>query len=278
MAETGEPKRPSRFRLVTLVLAAILFLPPLSLVVQLTGDEDFCGTWCPRMFFVWRQGETWSEFVLGFARSYMGVALVAGMLTSTYLFGRYWCSHLCPIGGILELGSRLVPRFLRIDYSHIPGPAFRYGYFSVYLLAAATGTGSLCCGYCSFATVPRLLSLPFSAASVAFFLRTAGWISLGLVVLLGLLAKGGRANCNLLCPIGALDAIVNAIGAKLGRPRMRIAPSECTQCGKCVPVCPVWAIEDNHGQVTIDQHSCIPCRICESACPTGAIRYEKAVT
>ena len=275
MPNMTKPRLLVRYRYAILVLTVFVFLPPLAILFQLTGNDRFCGTWCPRMFFVWRQGQTLGAYLFGFWRSYMGVALVAGVLATTYFLGRHWCSYLCPIGGLMELGSRVVPRFLKIDFSAIPAPALRYGYLSVYLLAPAIGIGSLCCNYCSFGTVPRLVGAVFSSADGAFFLRTAGVISLGLVVVLGFLAKGGRANCNLLCPVGALDALSNALGAKFGRRRMFVTPSKCNNCGTCAPACPVAAIKDKDGKAKIDQLCCMPCRICEGVCPKGAIGYGK---
>ena len=50
-------------------------------------------------------GGAWlSTFLDGWSRAYMGVALVLAMLAVTLRFGRYGCSHLCPVGGALELG------------------------------------------------------------------------------------------------------------------------------------------------------------------------------
>jgi ferredoxin-type protein NapH len=203
----------------------------------------------------------------------MGVILVCGLLIATLFLGRYWCSHLCPVGGTMELGSRLVPRFLKIDFSMIPAPAFRYGYLSVYFSAAALGIGSLCCNYCNFATIPRLVGASFSSADLAYFFRTAGVINLGLVVFLGFLAKGGRGYCNLLCPIGALDSLVNRLGQRLGK-RYSVSAEKCNACGRCRDVCPVWAVEIKE-TARIDPHSCIPCGTCVSACSRGAIHYGK---
>lgn len=267
--------RLARYRYAIMLLAVVVFLPPLSLVIQVTGDSNFCGTWCPRMFYLWRWGESWNAYWLGYFRAFMGVALVVGILMTTFFFGRHWCSHFCPIGAVTELGSKLVPRRLKIDYRGLPAPAFRYGYLTVYLLAPALGIGSLCCGYCNFATVPRLLAAPFSTADALFFWRTAGGISLVLVIVLGFLAKGGRAYCNLLCPVGAIDSLINALGAMLGRRRIRVTSSQCIDCGECVHVCPLWAIKPKNGTATIDPFSCMPCRLCETTCPTGAIRYGK---
>lgn len=259
-----------------IVLGIILFLPPLSFLFQFTQDSNFCGSWCPRMFFVWRKGMTGGEFLIGFIRSYMGVALVLGILASTFFFSRYWCSHLCPVGGTMEAGSKIIPKFLKIDYSGIPASPVRYGYLSVYLFAPAIGLGSLCCNYCNFAAIPRFFGAAFSQADIAYFLRTAGLINLGLVVFLGFLAKGGRAYCNILCPIGALDAISNRLGFRSGQ-RVSVDGSKCDACGACAKVCPTWSI-DMKGKAKIDHLSCIPCRICESTCQKEAIGYGRIKT
>ena len=278
-ADSTEPADKLAFRIKRrywiILLAMILLLPPLSLVFQITGDSNFCGSWCPRMFFVWRKGSTLSAYLFGYLRSYMGVALVLGILLVTFFFGRFWCSHVCPIGGSMELGSRLIPRILKINFTRVPAPAFRYGYLTVYFGAAALGLGSLCCSYCNFATIPRLAAAPFSGADLAYFMRTAGLINLGLVVLLGFFAKGGRAYCNLLCPIGALDGLANRFGLRWGR-RVSVQSSKCSGCGVCLDGCPTWAIELKDRKARINTLSCIPCGTCESACPRGAIAYGKA--
>jgi len=261
-----------RFKII--LASMVLLLPPLAAVFQVSGDTAFCGTWCPRMFFSWRKDMSGAEFFLGFVRSYLGVVLVTAVLASTFLLGRYWCSHVCPVGGAMETVSRLLPRWMKIDFAGIPAPSVRYGYLSVYLLAPALGIGSLCCNYCNFATIPRFFGAAFSQADMAYFFRTAGLINLGLVVVLGFLAKGGRGYCNFLCPIGALDALSNRIGKTFGR-RVRIDISKCTSCGACKRVCPTWSINSDSKGMSIDQLSCMPCRECEKVCGQEAIRYGK---
>ncbi len=44
----------------------------------------------------------------------------------------------------------------------------------------------------------------------------------------------------------------------------------CTDCGGCVGVCPVDAVELIGGHVDITQ-ACIECDLCVRACPTGAL-------
>lgn len=274
-ANIAKPGILTSHRYWIMALAMVLFLPPLSFLFQFTGDSNFCGTWCPRMFFVWRKGTSLDAYFMGYLRSFMGTALVFGILLTTFFFGRFWCSHLCPVGGSMELGSRIVPKFLKINFAKVPAIPLRYGYLAVYFGAAALGIGSLCCGYCNFATIPRLFGAAFSGADLAYFLRTAGLINLALVLFLGVLAKGGRAYCNLLCPIGALDALANRIGHRWGR-RMTVSPVKCTGCGQCMHQCPTWAIDMTKRTARIDTLACMPCGACETACPTRAIGYRKS--
>lgn len=264
-----------KHRVAIILISMVLLLPPFAAIFQISGDTSFCGTWCPRMFFSWRKGMSGTAFLMGFARSYLGVILVVGILGVTLFFGRYWCSHICPVGGAMEMGSRVTPRWMKINFSRIPASPVRYGYLLAYLLAPVLGIGSLCCSYCNFAVVPRLFGAAFSPADAAYFLRTAGMINLGLVLLLGFLARGGRAYCNFLCPIGAFDAIANRAGQSFGK-RVRIDPAKCTSCGACARVCPTWAINGTIQEtMKIDPLSCMPCGECGKVCPEEAISYGK---
>ncbi|MBL0224851.1 MAG: 4Fe-4S binding protein [Geobacteraceae bacterium] len=264
----------SRHRTLIMIISLVLFLPPLAFIFQVTtGDGDFCGTWCPRMFFAIRKGAGMGEIIGGVMRAFMGVALVVAALISTFFLGRYWCSHLCPIGGAGELGSKLVPEKLKIDYASIPAAPVRYGYMAVYLAAPLLGLGSLCCNYCNFAAVPRLFGAAFVQADMMYFFRAYGVINLALFILLAVVAKGGRAYCNFLCPVGALDAVSSRLGMKFGK-RMNVVAHRCNGCGKCSDVCPTWAINID-STARIDQLSCMPCHQCVTACPEGAICYGK---
>jgi len=47
----------------------------------------------------------------------------------------------------------------------------------------------------------------------------------------------------------------------------------CTQCGECIDICPVMAIQrDKRGVVRIDKDLCVGCLSCVGFCPYSAMR------
>jgi ferredoxin hydrogenase large subunit len=54
---------------------------------------------------------------------------------------------------------------------------------------------------------------------------------------------------------------------------MEIIAEKCKRCLVCVEVCPVRAISDVDGKVSIDKSICLECGCCASSCPNEAIKY-----
>lgn len=263
-------------RTLFIALGLLLFLPPLSLLPQLAGEVNMCGAVCPRMFFILSPKGIWAGLIKGVQNAWFGVALVGLILSATFFFGRLWCSHLCPIGGATELVSRATPSRLKLDYSFLPAPAFRYGYFAIYAVGGLLGIGSIACKFCNFRIIPFLAGAPFVPAFRTYLFTGMGMAGVAVILLTGFLARGGRGYCNLLCPVGALDGLSNWLGGKFRfNRRMRTDETRCHGCGQCVSVCPVWALRDEgKGRPPVrDQLACLSCRECTQACPQGAISY-----
>lgn len=266
-------------RLWFIFLGIVLFLPPLAFLPQLAGEANMCGAICPRLFFIPSAKGVWAGWARGVQSAWFGVMLLGTILAVTFFCGRWWCSHLCPVGGSAELVSRGVPARLKVNFAFLPAPAFRYGYFSIYLAGGLLGIGSIACKFCNFRVIPFLAGAPFVPAYRTYLFTGMGLAGLLVILLTGFLARGGRGYCNLLCPIGALDGAINRLGARFGfTRRVRTDRARCIGCGSCVEACMVWALshEGERAQPERDQFSCMSCRECEKVCPQGAISYGRS--
>ncbi|MHA6529118.1 4Fe-4S dicluster domain-containing protein [Paenibacillus sp. BAC0078] len=99
----------------------------------------------------------------------------------------------------------------------------------------------------------------------------------------------GCKACELAC--FAVHNRDNGVGAAVGTVTMPVLPRlyvirtdsftmpvQCRQCenAPCAVACPVQAIRQEDGVITIDAGACIGCKACSLACPFGAISLYKA--
>lgn len=262
--------RRQKIRYGVMVLGILALAPPVGFLAQAAGSSTICGNLCPRMAI----GPNFVREV--FIRTW-GVVLLLTWLGITLFAGRWVCSHFCPVGGLTEFGSKLVPKRFRVDYTRkVDAPLFRYGFLAAYLALPMAGMASICCSYCTFSTIPEFFGALFNPRQWSMALtgsRMLTFILFGIV--LGAFARDGRGHCHLACPVGAVDSIINVIGAKLPFAlRTRIDLSNCKACGICAEDCPAAAIRvDRSVEVyaKIDHRRCYNCRTCEASCPRGAI-------
>ncbi|MBT7190500.1 MAG: 4Fe-4S dicluster domain-containing protein [Anaerolineae bacterium] len=263
-----------RLRYGLMVGGILAFAPPVGFIAQLFGSATICGNLCPRMAI----GTAFTREL--FMRT-AGVALLFIWLGITFFYGRWMCSHICPAGNLTEFGSKLIPKRFKIDYCKIlDAPLFRYGFLGAYVLLPVVGVSSICCSFCSFSVIPETFGALFTPRLADMLMSGTRLFSVLLFVfVLGIFARDGRGHCHLVCPVGALDSIVNVLGAKLPFTlRERVNQADCSGCGFCATNCPASAIQVDKTavkKVNIDQRRCYQCRSCESDCPKNAIYYGK---
>jgi len=88
------------------------------------------------------------------------------------------------------------------------------------------------------------------------------------VVILPILTKK-RTQCSFLCPFGALLSFFH----KINPFEIRIDKSKCSECKKCIQVCPVFAITDESLEKGKTNISCIRCAKCIDNCSKQAIFF-----
>jgi len=215
------------------------------------------------------------------------------VLILTALFGRVYCSAICPLGifqdCILWIKKRIKRKFLyrfssQIDY-------LRYPFLTLPVIGYLAGTVLFVSLLDPFSNFGRIVSDFFQPVYIflnnigakllekvnVFFLYPedishSGWIAymipvfiLGLIIWMSL--KWGRLYCNTICPVGTLLGLLSRISVF----RIKMIEDKCTKCGKCAFACKSTCI--NIKEQKVDFSRCVGCFNCISACPEDAIKY-----
>jgi NAD-dependent dihydropyrimidine dehydrogenase PreA subunit len=185
-------------------------------------------------------------------------AVAAGVV----VFGRFYCGWACPYGALQEF----IGKAARAKYPEPGGAslntgtrlkyAFLCGAVALALMLDRTDVAN----YEPFITTFRFFGLTLTLPGAIAALYA--------VLALGASLSTNRFFCKYVCPVGAtLGACSHLTVWKLR------AGTACNRCGKCVPVCPVGAIEDaGSGAVRINPAECIQCNVCIKACPELVIK------
>jgi len=156
-------------------------------------------------------------------------------LVFTLFFGRTFCAGVCPLGAIQEL---VVVRPLKVPawIDHALG-LLAYVYLGAAVLFAATGSAFIICEYDPFVSIFRLLPLRRPGDAMEALGGSANMLIVGAAFLaVGLFI--GRPYCRWLCPYGA---ILRVLG-RFSKWRVTITPEECIKCRLCEDACPFGAI------------------------------------
>lgn len=235
------------------------------------------------------------QFVPSMLGTLNGVAVSAVilgvLLLLTLLFGRVYCSFVCPLGIFQDIVFRirrwLVPKhFLKFSR---PVPWVRYGVLALLAACCVTGLAGLSLNwldpYSIFGRIMYVLAWPAaiwgnnllaedsSSADlvrmdyfpVAFPVLLASAGVLGLVAVMS--AWKGRLYCNTVCPVGTFLGLLSRISLF----RLGFDPSSCKKCGKCAKSCKAQCL--NLKEYKIDSSRCVACYDCVRACSEGGIRY-----
>ena len=216
------------------------------------------------------------------------LAAVVLIAVVTLLFGRIYCSILCPLGilqdGIAFLSHWNQKKWKWSRYRFLDTRPVKYGVFLFVLILGAAGVMlplvALLPSSNFFTIVSNVFLRIFSTAdpetgaSAGQFSvnppAAAFAFSLGVFLIVAAMAAWrGRLYCNTLCPVGAVLSL-------LGRsPLYRIALSQemCVSCGMCEAACKGGAINAKAKSVLTE--NCVMCFNCIGACKRGGVTLEK---
>ena len=212
------------------------------------------------------------------------------LLVLTLLFGRIYCSTLCPLG-VMQDGVNAVREYrdkkarTRFSYRR-PSPWLRYGVLALTVVCVAAGVGFVVALVDPYSIFGRLMHeglrpvvqgannflAAFFGDSFGREVISVSWLSalvaLVTIAIIGFLAwVGGRRYCTSFCPMGTLLGEVSRASLF----KFEIDTAKCIDCGLCGRKCKAECIDTaNH---RIDPTRCVVCFDCIDACSQGAISY-----
>jgi len=223
--------------------------------------------------------------------------IVAVLLVLTLLFGRIYCSVICPAGVLQDIINRLFcigkkkKKGIRRFKYHKAANWLRYVLLAATGITAVLGFSGLCLlldPYSNFGRIATNLFRPavmwgnnvladwlmkmdnYSLFHVTIStVSIAGLVSavIALVVFIVMVVFRGRLFCNTLCPVGALLSLVSRYSFF----RISFDKDACTHCGNCEHTCKAEAIDAE--KLTVDTSRCVDCFNCISSCKKGGLQY-----
>ncbi len=263
---------------IRVVLASIVFVLITMLFLDFTGTLHAYLGWLAKIQFL--------PAVLA-----LNFAVIAVLVALTLVFGRIYCSVICPLGILQDVISHGIGR-KKNRFSYSPAKSWlRYAMLGVLVVALLLGAGSvvaLLAPYSSFGRIVQNLLQPVYIGcnnllamaaermdSYTFYSREV-WIrslptfviaAVSFVVVAVLAWRNGRTYCNTICPVGT----VLSFAARFSWLKIVIDDSKCKNCRKCERNCKAACL--NVASHEVDYSRCVVCGNCLNECSFGAISY-----
>lgn len=268
-------------RKIRLTLAVLFFTFITLLFLDFTGTLHTWFGWMAKIQFL--------PAVLA-----LNVGVILLLVVLTLVFGRVYCSVICPLGVFQDVVSWISGRRKKKRYRFTYSPAknvLRYGVLALFIIALIAGIGSfvaLLAPYSSYGRIASNLFAPIygwennalaylaeRADSYAFY-ETSVWlkslptfiIAVVTFIVISVLAwRNGRTYCNTVCPVGTVLGFLSRFSLL----RITIDKEKCNACGLCSRKCKASCIDGKSH--TVDYSRCVACMDCIDTCKHGAISY-----
>ncbi len=269
-------------RKIRIVLAALFWTGITLLFLDFTGTLHAWLGWMAKIQFL--------PAILA-----LNFGVVIGLVVLTLLFGRVYCSIICPLGvfqDIISWAHGKTKKKNRFRFSYSPAKNWlRYGVLALFIIAMVAGASQAAALIAPYSAYGRIVSNLFAPVyqwgnnllayfaerldSYAFYSHEV-WLrslptfiiaAITFIIIFILAWKGGRTYCNTICPVGTILGTLSRFS--LFAPV--IDESKCRACGLCGRQCKASCIDMKAHE--IDYSRCVVCMDCIETCHEGAIRY-----
>ena len=264
-------------RKIRMILAGVFFVLITLLFLDFTGTLHHWLSWLAKIQFL--------PAVMA-----LNVVVVVALLLLTLVFGRIYCSIICPLGVFQDVLARFRRKKNKYSYSK-EVKWLRYPVLAVFIIATVAGIGSLFQLLAPYSAYGRIATMIFQpvwkfgnnvlaeiaerADSYAFY-SVDTWMrslpvfiiaAVTLVVLFVLAWRGGRTYCNTICPVGTILSFF----ARFSWLKIYFDEDNCKNCSMCSKNCKAACIDyKNH---KVDYSRCVVCGNCIDSCKFGALKY-----
>lgn len=245
-----------RLRHITQTISFFLSNLGISLALKTGGIYPFLYCYgCPLAFSACPIGALQNFAALRICPFYLLGAL--GIYGT--IFGRAFCGWACPFGAFQDLLAGLTKKKRKLR-------PFTHSKFIMLALVVGLAwffTDTIFCKYCPAGSLFAALPAPFFYPSLKLgFYFHIHVVTLILTVLLVLFFS--RFWCRYLCPLGTIGVF-----NRLSIVTVSLDSTKCTECLKCLDVCPMELEKVEDIGASSD---CIVCGRCVDVCPTDALK------
>ena len=268
-------------RKIRITLGSVMFIGLSLLFLDFTGTLHQWLSWMAKVQAL--------EAVLA-----LNVAVIAGLAVLTFLFGRIYCSIICPLGVMQDVFGWLGKKSKKNRYTFSKEYKWlRYGLLTIFIAGCLAGVGTiieLLAPYSAFGRICTMLLQPLwmlgnnALASIAehyesyAFYGVDVWmkslpvffIALLTLIIIAILAwRNGRTYCNTICPVGTVLSFISRFSLL----KIHFDEDKCKNCSLCTKNCKAACIDfKNH---KVDYSRCVVCGDCIKSCKFGALSYSR---
>ena len=222
----------------------------------------------------------------------LNFGVLALLIVATLLFGRIYCSVVCPLGIMQDFFSWIGGKVKKNRFSYAKEIKWlRYGFLAVFIIMMIIGFApvtTLFAPYSAYGRIVNSLFKPlydllnnwlagldaahdrYNFTEVQIWTRsvTTFVVAIATLVILGVLAAWkGRLYCNSICPVGTTLSFFSRFSLL----RVRFDKDKCKNCSMCEKNCKAQAIDFKNG--TVDYSRCVVCGDCLAKCKFDALHY-----